>query len=616
MKQSNKIVKSMIAATVLFIVISVFFSIRGFSVIRKATTASSQDFLLQSVQYVGKVIQLSMKNRHQALNYLAINKDLDQRENPDLYLKNNPESLQLFFDSLKNEVDYLIYLDATGKPLYAFNWTAANKSVTISNAETVTPFIQKDSALKQILHQSSNQNGASYFIENKAFINFYQEIKSQDGTIDGYLVMPLKLKEFYKNVLQDFELGYKGYPMVKDESMKVVMHPVDKQIGLTIVNDRKKLYPDFDYSDLQRLEKYQLSHQSGKLTYKSYWWDEDTPTEVLKISAFEWVTIGAARWVIAINADYNERNDEVINYVLILSCLLLLLLLLILMFSLLINNFRKKEQIEEENKRLIETQKEQHLQHKLELELYQRNKMETVGLLTTSIVHDMNNFLTPIIGNAELLLEEYAENPLLVDDLKEILKSAQKGKKLSSNVLRFSKTQETTKEWIDISAAIIVAVHLIDGIIPKKVNLTVSIQENLGKSRLEEIDLQNLIYNLITNAYQASEGMENNRKIFVGLEPASEALAKSLKKQTKRLDKEIEYVTLKISDNGPGIPEELSTKIFEPFFTTKSADEGTGLGLFAVASIVSKYEWHLSVESSPENGTTFFITIPIKAFQK
>ncbi|MBP2099165.1 ATP-binding protein [Enterococcus rivorum] len=616
MKQSNKIVKSMIAATVLFIVISVFFSIRGFSVIRKATTASSQDFLLQSVQYVGKVIQLSMKNRHQALNYLAINKDLDQRENPDLYLKNNPESLQLFFDSLKNEVDYLIYLDATGKPLYAFNWTAANKSVTISNAETVTPFIQKDSALKQILHQSSDQNGASYFIENKAFINFYQEIKSQDGTIDGYLVMPLKLKEFYKNVLQDFELGYKGYPMVKDESMKVVMHPVDKQIGLTIVNDRKKLYPDFDYSDLQRLEKYQLSHQSGKLTYKSYWWDEDTPTEVLKISAFEWVTIGAARWVIAINADYNERNDEVINYVLILSCLLLLLLLLILMFSLLINNFRKKEQIEEENKRLIETQKEQHLQHKLELELYQRNKMETVGLLTTSIVHDMNNFLTPIIGNAELLLEEYAENPLLVDDLKEILKSAQKGKKLSSNVLRFSKTQETTKEWIDISAAIIVAVHLIDGIIPKKVNLTVSIQENLGKSRLEEIDLQNLIYNLITNAYQASEGMENNRKIFVGLEPDPEALAKSLKKQTQRLDKEIEYVTLKISDNGPGIPEELSTKIFEPFFTTKSADEGTGLGLFAVASIVSKYEWHLSVESSPENGTTFFITIPIKAFQK
>lgn len=616
MKQSNKIVKSMIAATILFIIISVFFSIRGFSVIRKATTASSQDFLLQSVQYVGKVIQLSMKNRHQALNYLAINKDLDQKENPDLYLKNNPDSLQLFFNSLKNEVDYLIYLDAEGNPLYAFHWHAEKKAVTISTVEVISPFIQKDAALNQIIKHETSQNGASYFIENQAYLNFYQEIKNQQGEIDGYLAMPLKLKKFYTNVIQDFELGYKGYPMVKDEAMKVVMHPVDKQIGLTIVNDRKKLYPDFDYSDLQRLEKYQLSHESGKLTYKSYWWDEDTPTEVLKISAFEWLTIGAARWVIAINADYNERNDEVINYVLILSCLLLLLLLLILTFSLLINNFRKKEQIEEENKRLIETQKEQHLQHKLELELYQRNKMETVGLLTTSIVHDMNNFLTPIIGNTELLLEEYAENPVLVDDLKEILKSAQKGKRLSSNVLRFSKTQGATKEWVDISATIMVAVHLIDGIIPKKVSLSVAIQENLGTSKLEEIDLQNLIYNLITNAYQASEKMQNKREIFVGLEPASDTLLKSLRKNKRRLDKEINYVTLQISDNGPGIPKELATKIFEPFFTTKSADEGTGLGLFAVASIVSKYGWQLSVKSAPGTGTSFFISIPVKAYSK
>lgn len=73
------------------------------------------------------------------------------------------------------------------------------------------------------------------------------------------------------------------------------------------------------------------------------------------------------------------------------------------------------------------------------------------------------------------------------------------------------------------------------------------------------------------------------------------------------------FVTLEISDNGPGIPTELKEKIFEPFFTTKSADEGTGLGLFAVTSIVAKYEWHLSLESKEGIGTSFFITFPVRS---
>jgi two-component system cell cycle sensor histidine kinase/response regulator CckA len=610
MKRTNKVVNVMIAALALFIIVSVFFAVRGFSIIRKTTTASGQDFLLQSTEYVGKVIQLSMKNRHQSLNYLAIDGNLKNGDNPETYLNNSYSALATFFDSLNGEADSLFYIDPNGTPIYAFQWNDKTKQVTIADVKTVQPFIRHDLSLQQLLAKPTAQNSASYFIDKKAYVNFYQEIKTETGTTNGYLVLPLNLQKFYKNFLQDFELDYKGYPMIKDQSMTVVMHPVEKQVGLNIITDREKLYPDFDYSDLKELEKYQLSHKSGKLTYKSYWWDEDQPKEVLKISAFEWIDVGLAHWVVAVNADYNERNDDLINFVIVLSLLLVLLLLLISIFSLFIHNFRKKERIEEENKVLIETQKQQKMQHKLELELYQRNKMETVGLLTTSIVHDMNNFLTPIIGNIQLLLEEYQDNPVLIADLEEILHSAQKGKQLSANVLRFSKNQNSIKEWIDVAAAVSVATHLIKEIIPKKVQLELSLQENLGTAKLDEVDLQNLIYNLITNAYQATKSNSGAQLIHVSLEQAAKELSEKLKKTRTHLHPETRFVTLKISDNGPGIPQEILAKIFEPFFTTKAADEGTGLGLFAVASIVSKYEWHLAIDTSPD-GTTFLITLPV-----
>lgn len=614
MTRTNRIVNIMISAMIVFIVVSVFFAIRGFSVIRKTTTASGQDFLLQSTEYVGKVIQLSMKNRHQALNYLAIDGNLKNSDDPATYLQNSHTSLNTFFDSLNNEADVLFYMEADGTPLYAFHWDTEKKQVAVADIETIRPFIRHDLSLKQLLDKPTAQNGDSYFINKKAYVNFYQEVKTTTGKIDGYLILPLNLDVFYKNFLQDFELDYKGYPMIKDRSMTVVMHPVTQQVGLDIINDREKLYPDFDYSDLKRLEEYQLNHSSGKLTYKSYWWDEDPPTEVLKISAFEWIDVGLAHWVVAINADYNERNDDIINFVIILSILLILLLLLIIICSLFIHNFRKKETIEAENRKLIEKQKQQKMQHQLELELYQRNKMETVGLLTTSIVHDMNNFLTPIIGNTQLLLEEHQDDPILKADLEEILHSAQKGKQLSSNVLRFSKPQKSVQEWIDISAAIGVATHLIGEIIPKKVKFTLSIQENLGTTKLEETDLQNLIYNLITNAYQATkENSDTPQKIAVTVSPTSKEFTELLKKDNHRTNHIDQFVTLEISDNGPGIPADLKEKIFEPFFTTKSADEGTGLGLFAVTSIVAKYEWHLSLVSEEGKGTSFFITFPVRS---
>jgi two-component system cell cycle sensor histidine kinase/response regulator CckA len=614
MKKMTRIVYLMFAATTLFIIVSAVFAFRGFSVIRKTTTASGQDFLLQSTQYAAKIIQLSMEARHEILN------EVSQEESPQVfanerYFIEHPAAFKSLFQSLNNEAAYIMYVDKQLQLNYAYQWQSDTQQLQLASSQVVKQYLEKDTSFPKLATQPTLHNGEAYFIGKKSYLNFYQPIQTDTGELEGYLVLPLSLQTFYKNFLQDYKLDYKGYPMIKNKDMRVIIHPVDQQIGLDIIEDRQKLFPDFDLSDLKRLEKYQLTHDSGKLTYKSYWWDEHQPKEVLKIGAFKWVEIGDAQWVVSINADYNERNNELINFIIVLFCLLLLLLLMILIFSLTIHYFRKKESVEEENRQLIESQKQQKILHELEFELYQRNKMETVGLLTTSIVHDMNNFLTPIIGNTELLIEEYEQEPLLKEDLQEILKSAQKGKLLANNVLRFSKTQGSTQEWLNISDSVRTAVQLIAEIISNKAKILVEIEDNLGVIKLEEIDLQNLIYNLVTNAYQATKDQAVEPTISIKLKPAKKTQVKQLMKQHPLMKKHKTFVTLEISDNGPGIPPAIQEKIFEPFFTTKKADEGTGLGLFAVASISAKYEWLLTIESGQQIGAHFLITLPVQPFQ-
>jgi len=610
MKKMNRIVNLMIAATMLFILISAIFAFYGFSVIRKTTTASGQDFLLQSTQYAAKIIQLSMENRHQLLEELAQHTQPEQLQTA-AEGKQASTPLQTFFQPLHSEATYLLLLDADLQLKAAYQFHKETQQITTSPKTGVQQFLTADTSLNTLTKQPTLSNGQAYFIAKNAYLNFYQPIQSMEGKVQGFLLVPLNLQIFYKNFLEDYQLDYKGYPMIKNQDMRVIIHPVAEQIGLDIIEDRQKLFPNFDFSDLKRLENYQLTHDSGKLTYKSYWWDERQPAEVLKIGAFKWIEVGADRWVVSINADYNERNNEIFNFIIILICLLLLLLLLILIFSLFIHNFRKKESIEEENRQLIEHQKQQKMQHELEFELYQRNKMETVGLLTTSIVHDMINFLTPIIGNTELLLEEYEHKALLKEDLEEILKSAQKGQRLANNVLRFSKSQGSTQAWLDISAAVQEAVQRIAEIIPDKVQINVTLEADLGWSKLEEVDLQNLIYNLITNAYQATKNQAAEPKIFISLHPASKEQIKQLFKQQPLMKSYQTFVTLEIADNGPGIPPAIQSKIFQPFFTTKTADEGTGLGLFAVASISAKYEWLLTIDSQEQAGAHFLITLPV-----
>lgn len=466
--------------------------------------------------------------------------------------------------------------------------------------------IKKDSYFSQALKGQVEQNGDSYFEDGHAYLNLYRMIKNSQNQPVALLIFPLNLEQLYHSTL-DPDDQFSGYTMIKNQDMKVVMHPSSEQISWSIVEDRQKKYPNLDYSDLERLEKTQLANNNGTMSYYSYWWDKKDPAQarVLKLTAYRWITIGKAKWIVATNSDFYEQNGMAIQESLIILGLLCILLATILLLTFSLRSYARRNESYLENLRLLERQKLMNERHSLEKSMLQESKLETIGLLTTSIVHDMNNFLTPMIGNLELMIEEHQQNQELVDDLQEVYHAAERGQKLSSNVLRFSKLSSNNKETVNITAAVAEAIETMRILIPKKVKLTFE-QQATGYSYFEKEELQVILYNLLTNAYQSRKA---NTAINVLVKRADEQECQQFQKHSLAYSTKA-FALIQITDNGPGIPKKIEDKIFTPFFTTKSASGGTGLGLFIVSSIIKKNDWLLSVTSS-DVGTSFVIGIPL-----
>lgn len=465
-------------------------------------------------------------------------------------------------------------------------------------------YLKLDPFYQEALQGTIADNGAAYFWEDQAYFNLYKPtlLANQEMAL---FVLTLDLAKLYQTIQIDSINQFNGYTMIKNQEMKVLMHPSAEQIGLSIVEDRQKTFPEFDYSDLKKLEQEQLTHEEGTLDYHSYWWTNPNPQKVLKLSAYRWITIGQTRWIVASLSDFDQVNNLNFQEAFITIGLLLILLTIIILVVLNIYNYFTNNQTYLENVRLKERQTFLKEKHQLEKKLIQESKLETIGLLTTSIVHDMNNFLTPILGNLQLLLEEYQDNQLLVSDLQEIYQAAEKGQQLSTNVLRFSTNGNESKELLEVGAVVKEALATMKILIPNSVTLLTDYQTQ-GKSYFVKDDLQVILYNLLTNAYQARP---QGAVIQVTLRLADPALQTKLQEETL-IYHNTDFLMIDIQDNGYGIPKEVETEIFTPFFTTKKATGGTGLGLFIVASIIKKNDWFLDVNSTSE-GTCFQIGLPI-----
>jgi PAS domain S-box-containing protein len=244
-------------------------------------------------------------------------------------------------------------------------------------------------------------------------------------------------------------------------------------------------------------------------------------------------------------------------------------------------------------------------------QLYQAQKMEEVGRLSSGVAHDFNNLLTVIIGNTEILRSLLAADPTVstqTDPLIEgVRNAADMASSLTRQLLLFSRTAHANNRVVKLNDLVKTMQKVISRITPASVVKQVHLQSSLPNIFADPTHIQQIILNLCVNAVDA---MSDGGKLELTTRLAEMEGERSCRLCQRPIHGR--FVALTIRDNGTGISDKLQEKIFQPFFTTKETGKGTGLGLATVANIVKDYSGgHLLMRSGLGEGTTFDILFPI-----
>jgi two-component system, cell cycle sensor histidine kinase and response regulator CckA len=240
----------------------------------------------------------------------------------------------------------------------------------------------------------------------------------------------------------------------------------------------------------------------------------------------------------------------------------------------------------------------------LEEQLRQAQKMEAIGQLAGGIAHDFNNLLTAILGSVSLLLASRHEDEHDQQTLREIERAAARAADLTRQLLGFSRQTMLQLEPTDLGAAVEETVSILRRTIDPRIVVEVSRAGALWPVQADPNQMNQVLVNLCLNARDA---MPQGGKLT--LEAANVALDEAHAR--KHLDaRPGEFVRLRVTDTGHGIPPEIRGRIFDPFFTTKEPGKGTGLGLAMVFGILKQHQGWIECQSEVGHGTTFDIYLP------
>jgi PAS domain S-box-containing protein len=234
---------------------------------------------------------------------------------------------------------------------------------------------------------------------------------------------------------------------------------------------------------------------------------------------------------------------------------------------------------------------------RLEEELRQTQKLETLGRLAGGVAHDLNNLLVPMLGYADLALQKLEPEAPLRADLGHIRVAADRAAQLTRQLLAFSRKQVLEVRVFNLNQAVSEFSGLLQRVIGENIQVVMDIDPAPACVEADFGQLQQIVMNLALNARDA---MPDGGQLTI---------------RTGRVPPEGEaapggYVRLTVSDTGLGMSPEAVEHLFEPFFTTKDRGKGTGLGLATVYGIVKQHGGNIQVESQPGQGTTFMIDLP------
>ncbi|MEM6887721.1 MAG: ATP-binding protein [Pseudomonadota bacterium] len=241
----------------------------------------------------------------------------------------------------------------------------------------------------------------------------------------------------------------------------------------------------------------------------------------------------------------------------------------------------------------------------LEAQFVQSQKMQAIGQLAGGVAHDFNNLLTAISGHCDLLLLRHDQGDPDFSDLVQINQNANRAAALVGQLLAFSRKQTLRPETLDLRDTLSDLTHLLNRLVGEKVTLTLSHDPVLSPIRADKRQLEQVLMNLVVNARDA---MPQGGEIRILTE------CKDLAKPLER-DRVVvpvgRYMTVRVIDDGVGIPPDKLQKVFEPFYTTKRTGEGTGLGLSTAYGIVKQTGGYIFVDSKPGEGTSFSLFFPV-----
>ncbi len=251
-------------------------------------------------------------------------------------------------------------------------------------------------------------------------------------------------------------------------------------------------------------------------------------------------------------------------------------------------------------RKLAEVEKE-----KLQSQLIQSQKIESVGRLAGGVAHDYNNMLGVILGHADLALLKARETHPLHDHLKAIRHAARRSAELTQQLLAFARRQAIAPQIMNLNAAVTTTLQMLQLLIGEDIALDWLPGSETYPVKIDPSQFDQLLMNLCINARDAISGAGR-----ICIETRKTAIDEAYC-ATKLYFVPGDYAVLIVSDNGIGMDRQTQAKIFEPFFTTKNLGRGTGLGLATVYGIVKQNSGFINVYSEPGQGTTFSIYLPL-----
>jgi two-component system cell cycle sensor histidine kinase/response regulator CckA len=258
---------------------------------------------------------------------------------------------------------------------------------------------------------------------------------------------------------------------------------------------------------------------------------------------------------------------------------------------------------------ITERKRAEEEQKKLEAQLNQAQKMETVGRLAGGVAHDFNNMLSVITGYAELALDKVAPTDPLHHDLLEIISAGRRSAAITRQLLAFARKQIIVPRVLDLNETVEDMLKILRRLIGEDIDMVWLPGKGLWPVRMDPSQVDQLLANLCVNCRDAIAGV-GKVTIETDIVSIDEAYCVDHVGASPG-----DYVLLSVSDDGCGMDKETQDKIFEPFFTTKKLGEGTGLGLATVYGIVTQNNGFINVYSEPDKGTTFRIYLARHAEQ-